>query len=94
MGETAPAAIKGDLVLRRVRAALDEMYGSRFLTVMPDRWAEARRLADLRVTFLDDTGEFFDAMAYPATAYDERTPLMREIRRGGRDLRHRKPGCI
>ncbi len=105
------AAIRDDVVLRRFRAALDEIYGSRldrvvlfgsrargdahsesdydvavFLKVMPDRWAESDRLADLRVTFLVDTGAFFDAMPFQATAYDERTPLMREIRREGLDL--------
>jgi predicted nucleotidyltransferase len=105
------ADIKGDVVLSRFRAALDEIYGSRldrvvlfgsrargdatgdsdydvavFLKVMPDRWAELRRLADLRVTFLDETGAFFDAKPYAATAYDERTPLMWDIRREGLDL--------
>jgi hypothetical protein len=36
--------------------------------------------------FLGDTGAFFDAKPYPAAAYNERTPLMREIRRDGLDL--------
>jgi len=31
----------------------------------------------------DNFGAFFDAKPYAATAYDERTPLMREIRRYG-----------
>ena len=44
------------------------------------------RLADLGTDFLEDTGEFFDTKAYSATAYQERTPLMREIRREGVDL--------
>ncbi len=57
-----------------------------FLKALPDRWQELDRLAVLRVKFLDDTGAFFDAKPYPATAYDERTPLMREIRRDGFDL--------
>jgi predicted nucleotidyltransferase len=111
MGETVPAALKDDVVLRRFRAALDEMYGSRldrvilfgsraggdahsdsdydvavFLKVMPDRWVELRRLADLEVAFLVDTGEFFDAKPYAATAYGERTPLMWDIRREGLDF--------
>jgi uncharacterized protein len=53
-----------------------------FLTSMPDRWAELDRLADLRVRFIDDTGRFFDAKPYPASAYREATPLMHEIRAG------------
>jgi predicted nucleotidyltransferase len=57
-----------------------------FLKSLPDRWAELDRLADLRVSFLDETGAFFDAKPYPATAYRERTPLMHEIREEGLDL--------
>jgi predicted nucleotidyltransferase len=57
-----------------------------FLKSLPDRWAELDRLADLRVRFLDETGAFFDAKPYPATAYAERSPLMHEIRREGIDL--------
>jgi len=48
-----------------------------------DRWTELDRLASLRVKFLDETGAFFDARPYPATAYQERSPLMHEIRREG-----------
>lgn len=48
-----------------------------------DRWTELDRLASLRVKFLDETGAFFDAKPYPATAYRERSPLMHEIRRDG-----------
>ena len=57
-----------------------------FLKDLDDRWAELDRLADLRVSFLDETGAFFDAKLYPATAYRERSSLMREIRREGIDL--------
>ena len=57
-----------------------------FLKTLPDRWEELDRLAVLRVQFLDSTGAFFDAMPYPTTAYIERTPLMREIRRDGLDF--------
>jgi len=57
-----------------------------FLKSLPDRWKELDRLADLRVQFLGDTDAFFDAMPYPASAYLERTPLMREIRRDGLEL--------
>jgi predicted nucleotidyltransferase len=51
-----------------------------------DRWAELDRLAGLRVTFLDETGAFFDAKPYPAPAYRDRSPLMHEIRREGINL--------
>jgi predicted nucleotidyltransferase len=57
-----------------------------FLKSLPNRWVELDRLADLRVSFLDETGAFFDAKPYPATAYRERTPLMHEIREEGLDL--------
>jgi predicted nucleotidyltransferase len=57
-----------------------------FLKDLDDRWAELDRLANLRVSFLDETGAFFDAKPYPATAYREHSSLMREIRREGIDL--------
>ena len=57
-----------------------------FLKSLPDRWAELDRLAELRVKFLGENDAFFDAKPYPANAYLERTPLMREIRRDGLDL--------
>lgn len=57
-----------------------------FLKTLPDRWAELDRLAKLRVDFLDETGAFFDAKPYLASAYEERSPLMHEIRREGLDL--------
>ncbi|MBZ6384145.1 nucleotidyltransferase domain-containing protein [Sphingomonas sanguinis] len=57
-----------------------------FLTSLPDRWAELDRLADLRVRFLDETGAFFDAKPYPASAWRDSSPLMHEIRREGVEL--------
>lgn len=57
-----------------------------FLDRLPDRWAESDRLADLRLRFLDETGEFFDAKAFPTTAYADASPLMHEIRREGVEL--------
>jgi predicted nucleotidyltransferase len=57
-----------------------------FLKSLPDRWREFDRLAELRITFLDDTGAFFDTRPYSAAAYQQRTPLMREIRRDGVEL--------
>ncbi len=57
-----------------------------FLRDMDDRREELNRLADLRVRFLDEADIFFDARPYPISAYQDRTPLMHEIRRDGRDL--------
>ena len=57
-----------------------------FLKSLPDRWAELDRLAKLRVTFIDETGVFFEALPYLATAYGDDSPLMHEIRREGREL--------
>jgi uncharacterized protein len=51
-----------------------------------DRWIELDKLAALRVIFLDETGTFFDAKPYPASAYRERSPLMHEIRNQGVNL--------
>ena len=57
-----------------------------FLKELPDRWPELHRLADLRVELIDKTGAFFNVLPYPAVAYAERSPLMREIRLEGLDL--------
>ena len=57
-----------------------------FLKDLSDRWPELDRLADLGTEFLDETGEFIHAMPYRAGSYNERTSLMREIRREGVDL--------
>ncbi len=51
-----------------------------------DHWVELDKLAALRVTFLDETGTFFDAKPYPVSAYRERSPLMHEIRNEGINL--------
>ena len=57
-----------------------------FLRDMADRGPELYRLADLSTDIVGETGEFVHAMPYRAGAYDERTPLMREIRREGIEL--------
>ena len=54
-----------------------------FLRSPPDSRTERKRLANLRVDFLDDTGAFFETKAFPMSAWRERTPLMYEIRRDG-----------
>ena len=57
-----------------------------FLTELPDIWRERRRLADLRVDFLDATGAFLEVQPFPVSAWDDRTPIMHEIRRDGLPL--------
>jgi uncharacterized protein len=57
-----------------------------FLHDMNDLGPELHRLADLSTGIIDATGEFVHAMPYPAGAYNERSPLMREIRREGIEL--------
>jgi predicted nucleotidyltransferase len=57
-----------------------------FLKDLTDRWRELNRLADLGTDFLQETGEFIHAMPYRAGSYEDRTPLMHEIRADGIDL--------
>lgn len=57
-----------------------------FLRDLTDRWCELDRLADLSTDLLDETGEFVHAMPYRAGSYNERTPLMQEVRTDGVDL--------
>jgi uncharacterized protein len=57
-----------------------------FLRDMPDRARELNRLADLATDVLYDEGAVVHAMPYRAGAYNERTPLMHEIRVDGVDL--------
>ena len=57
-----------------------------FLKTLPNRWIELDRLARLRVTFFDEAGAFFDAKPYLATAYNDHSPLMHEVRQEGIDL--------
>nr|WP_294546943.1 nucleotidyltransferase domain-containing protein [uncultured Rhodopila sp.] len=57
-----------------------------FFRDLSDRWREMDRLADIGTEILDDEGKFVHAMAYPAGAYRDRTPLMHEVRKDGVDL--------
>ena len=57
-----------------------------FLNDYTDRWAEADRIADVTTTILEETGAFIHAMPYRSSQYNERSPLMHEIRREGLEL--------
>jgi uncharacterized protein len=48
-----------------------------------DRWAEADKIAATTAGVLMETGAVIHAMPYRAEAYQERTPLMHEIRGAG-----------
>jgi uncharacterized protein len=53
----------------------------------PDRWFdEVIRLARLGTNILMDTGAVISAKPFPAGAYNDPAPLMREIKREGLDL--------
>jgi uncharacterized protein len=57
-----------------------------FLRDLGDRWHEIDRLVEIETDILCETGEVINALPFQAGAYRERTPLMHEIRREGRDL--------
>ena len=57
-----------------------------FLDPLPDRWAEIDRLADLRSSYLYETGVFFDVKPFATSRYHDESPLMHEIRRDGIEL--------
>jgi uncharacterized protein len=57
-----------------------------FLRDLNDRFKEMNRLADLSTAILYDMGELVSALPYPAGSYNERTPLMHEIRAEGIEL--------
>lgn len=57
-----------------------------FLRDMDDRWSEIDRIVEIEDTLLHETGAVINALPFRAGAYDERTPLMHEIRREGVDL--------
>jgi predicted nucleotidyltransferase len=91
----AVAEIYGDrvecVVLFGSRARGDARPGSDydvavFLRDMGNRFQELDRLAHISTGLVEITGEVVNAMAYRAGAYNERTPLMREIRRDGVDI--------
>jgi predicted nucleotidyltransferase len=57
-----------------------------FLRDFVDRWQEVDRIIPIVTTILYDDEAFIHAMPYRVGAYNDRTSLMREIRREGVDL--------
>jgi len=58
-----------------------------FLNGLTDRWKEVRRIADIEVAILGETGAIVEALPHAAGTWrDPNSPLMREIRKDGRDL--------
>ena len=57
-----------------------------FLKSLADRWQEIDRIVPLVTDILYEDGAFIHAMPYRAGSYEDRTSLMREIRREGIDL--------
>jgi uncharacterized protein len=54
-----------------------------FLKDMIDRWQEVDCIVPLVTDIIDETGCVIHALPYRADAYDDRSSLMREIRRDG-----------
>ncbi len=57
-----------------------------FLRDMGDLWDELGPLADITTDILIDTGAVISAKPFRAGAYNDASPLMRDIQRDGRDL--------
>jgi predicted nucleotidyltransferase len=57
-----------------------------FLRGFADRWQEVDRIVPLVTAILYEEGAFIHAMPHRADSYNDRTSLMREIRREGIDL--------
>ena len=57
-----------------------------FLKDLGDRWNEIDRIVALEGEILDETGAVINALPFGAESYNERTPLMHEIRLDGIDV--------
>jgi hypothetical protein len=57
-----------------------------FLHDLNDRWAEVEKIAYAASDILAETGAVIHAMPYRAGSYQERTPLMHEVRREGVEI--------
>jgi uncharacterized protein len=68
-------------------AHLDSDYDvAVFLTDLTDRWIEIDRIAEIETDILCETGAVINALPFRAGDYQERTPLMHELRREGLDV--------
>ncbi len=68
-------------------AHLDSDYDvAVFLTDLTDRWNEIDRIAEIETDILCETGAVINALPFRAGDYQERTPLMHELRREGLDV--------
>ena len=54
-----------------------------FLKSVRPGMVEWNQLADLRLSFLDDGGRFFDAIPFRSSDCDSHRPILRSIRRDG-----------
>ncbi len=57
-----------------------------FLRDLPERGRKMNRLADIATEILYEAGSLIHTAPYRAEIYNERTPLMHEIRRDGIEL--------
>jgi predicted nucleotidyltransferase len=57
-----------------------------FLKALANRWQEVDRIVPLVIDIRYEEGAFIHAMPHRAGSYEDRTSLMREIRREGIDL--------
>ena len=57
-----------------------------FLRQPDELWSELGHLSHITTDILLETGAVISAKPFPAGAYREHSPLMREIRAGGLDL--------
>ena len=57
-----------------------------FLKDLGDRWNEIDRIVALEGEILDEAGAVINALPFGAGSYNERTPLMHEIRLEGIDV--------
>lgn len=57
-----------------------------FIRAPDELWDELGRLSHVTTRILDETGAIVSASPFPAGAWREQSPLMREIREDGLDL--------
>ncbi len=71
----------------RGESRLDSDYDiAVFLRQTDELWSELDHLSHITTDILHDTGAVISAKPFPAGAYREPSPLMREIRADGLDL--------